>query len=317
MPSLSTADQELRNEPAVKPATIDQRLKPGLSNPKIDPPPQKQTAAPVASRGSGANENSNDSEGYNKRSSFDKSEQTNNENIFETPAPRFSEEDLALRFVRRYGSGLRYVAPWGKWLWLRPGGGRWIIDDALYVFDLVRQVCREAAAECVRPWAATAIASAKTVAAVEKLVRSDRRIAATVDQWDADPWLLNTPAAAIDLRSGASCGRRAQAYLTKSTAVRPSGSCPLFREFLKRATDGNDELETFLQRIAGYCLTGSTREHALFFLYGTGATVSRCSSTLCRASWAIMRDRPRSRPSPPRVPKGTRRTSPACVVPAL
>jgi putative DNA primase/helicase len=27
----------------------------------------------------------------------------------------------------------------------------------------------------------------------------------------------------------------------------------------------------FLQRVLGYCLTGSTREHALFFLYGTGA----------------------------------------------
>ena len=33
--------------------------------------------------------------------------------------------------------------------------------------------------------------SAKTVAAVEMLARSDRRIAATVDQWDRDPWLFN------------------------------------------------------------------------------------------------------------------------------
>jgi putative DNA primase/helicase len=30
---------------------------------------------------------------------------------------------------------------------------------------------------------------AKTVAAVEMPARSDRRLAATVDQWDADPWL--------------------------------------------------------------------------------------------------------------------------------
>ena len=35
--------------------------------------------------------------------------------------------------------------------------------------------------------------SAKTVYAIERLARSDRRLAATVDQWDADPWLLNTP----------------------------------------------------------------------------------------------------------------------------
>lgn len=29
--------------------------------------------------------------------------------------------------------------------------------------------------------------------------------------------------------------------------------------------------KSYLQRVAGYCLTGSIREHALFFLYGTGA----------------------------------------------
>ena len=29
--------------------------------------------------------------------------------------------------------------------------------------------------------------------------------------------------------------------------------------------------ESFLQRLTGYCLTGSTTEHVLFFLYGTGA----------------------------------------------
>ena len=31
------------------------------------------------------------------------------------------------------------------------------------------------------------------------------------------------------------------------------------------------ELQRFLQRALGYSLTGSTRDHALFFGYGTGA----------------------------------------------
>jgi putative DNA primase/helicase len=30
-------------------------------------------------------------------------------------------------------------------------------------------------------------------------------------------------------------------------------------------------LQAYLQRMVGYALTGSTQEHALFFLYGTGA----------------------------------------------
>ena len=32
-----------------------------------------------------------------------------------------------------------------------------------------------------------------TISGVERLARADRRHAATTDEWDADPWLLNTP----------------------------------------------------------------------------------------------------------------------------
>ena len=42
-------------------------------------------------------------------------------------------------------------------------------------------------------------------------------------------------------------------------------------EFLERITGQDLELINFLQRMAGYMLTGSTREHALFFFHGTGA----------------------------------------------
>ena len=42
-------------------------------------------------------------------------------------------------------------------------------------------------------------------------------------------------------------------------------------KFLERVTDDKRELQDFLQRICGYGLTGVTCEHAMFFLYGTGA----------------------------------------------
>jgi P4 family phage/plasmid primase-like protien len=46
--------------------------------------------------------------------------------------------------------------------------------------------------------------------------------------------------------------------------------CPQWLRFLTTITDGNAQLVSFLQRTLGYCLTGLTREHALFFWYGTG-----------------------------------------------
>ena len=55
------------------------------------------------------------------------------------------------------------------------------------------------------------MSSKKTIAAVESLARDDERIAATVDQWDIDPMLLNTPGGVIDLKyrraAGGSAGR--------------------------------------------------------------------------------------------------------------
>ena len=115
------------------------------------------------------------------------------------------------------------------------------------------------------------LASAQTVTAVERLARADRRHAATIEQWDADPWLLKTPIGNIDLRTGEMLSRQQGQYLAKITATGPGQDCPLFRCFLHRITDGNSELLEFLQRVIGYCLTGSVCEHALFFLYGTGA----------------------------------------------
>jgi putative DNA primase/helicase len=136
---------------------------------------------------------------------------------------------------------------------------------------LARRVCREAAAECNKPKVAVAIASGKTVSAIERLARADRRLAATIDQWDADPWLLNTPDAAIDLRTGDIRPHRPLDYMTKIAAVGPQGDAPRFLAFLDRITGGDGELVAYIQRVLGYGLTGLTREHALFFGYGTGA----------------------------------------------
>ena len=46
---------------------------------------------------------------------------------------------------------------------------------------------------------------------------------------------------------------------------------PLWESFLWRTTGGSKELIDYLQRILASSLTGMTREHALFFAYGTGA----------------------------------------------
>ena len=183
-------------------------------------------------------------------------------------SPEYSDDALALEFTERHQGELRYVDLWGKWL--RWNGTQWQFDDTLNVFDLARAVARDFANACTDKDQKARIASAGKVAAIERLARSDRRHATTTDIWDKDSWLLNTPVGIVDLRTGVVSPNDPAQYMTKITAVAPGGECPLWRRFLVEITGGNKELEKFLQRTAGYCLTGSTREHALFFLYGTG-----------------------------------------------
>jgi putative DNA primase/helicase len=185
--------------------------------------------------------------------------------------PEFSDEALALRFAERQSGRLRYVAAWGRWfIW---DDLRWRSDETLHAFDMVRRICREAAHGCGKLKVGISLASANRAAAVERLSKSDRRLAAAVEQWDADPWALNTPAGVIDLRTGARRPARPDDYMTKLTGIAPDACCPIptWLRFLDRTAGGDAELIAFLRRMAGYSLTGLISEHALFFLFGTGA----------------------------------------------
>jgi putative DNA primase/helicase len=183
-------------------------------------------------------------------------------------APVFSEEALALLFAERHADRLRFVARRNQWFaW---DGTRWRLDETRKVFSLAREVCREVAIGCNSPTERKRIASAKTRAAVVALAAEDRRLVATIDQWDADPWLLNTPDGVVDLRTGELREHQLEDYMTKQAAVSPKGDCPLWKKFLGEITGGNKDLQSYLQRVAGYCLTGVTREQELFFFYGTG-----------------------------------------------
>ena len=179
-----------------------------------------------------------------------------------------TEDAIALQFSR-FHPNLLWCQVWGKWLiW---SGTVWTLDQTVHVYDQVRAFCRNSS-----EWIAESPAdkkkfcSAAFIAAVEKLCKSDRRYAAKPDQFDADDWIINTPLGSVDLRSGVMAVSNPDSFCTKITAVGPEHDCHRWREFLGEVTDYDSDLIDYLQRIVGYCLTGSTREHALFFLYGTG-----------------------------------------------
>jgi hypothetical protein len=106
------------------------------------------------------------------------------------PAPvEFSEDDLADRFSTKHADELRFLALSSKWY--RWQGQYWRTEETLAAFDLARAVCRQYAPGADKP---EDIAKARTVAAVERLAKADRRHATEHYQWDAGPWIINPPA---------------------------------------------------------------------------------------------------------------------------
>lgn len=183
--------------------------------------------------------------------------------------PTHSEDALADDFVRTRGAEWRHVPVWGRWL--RWTGTHWQEDDTSALRDAVRHVCRAAAVDSEAAGAAKRLASDRTIRAVMAIAGADQRIARGVSIWDAAPDLLNTPAGIIDLTSGELCPHDRARHLTQITSAAPGTGCRLWLRFLDEITAGDPALEAYLQRLAGYCLTGSTQEQTFFFLHGHGA----------------------------------------------
>ncbi len=197
--------------------------------------------------------------------------------------PGFTDDALALEFTEKHADSWRYVASWGRWLmW---DGASWRNETTLQAYDLARLVCRAASARCKKSKIAAKVASASTVAAIERLARADRKHAATTDQWDIDSWSLNMPSGIQNLLVNESLPHEKTRYMTKITAASYGNECPVWLKFLSDVTAGDEDLQNYLARVAGYALTGITSEHVLFFLYGTGANGKSVFVNTLAAVW--------------------------------
>lgn len=182
--------------------------------------------------------------------------------------PRQSEDEIANTCIARHGADFRFTAAWGAWrVW---SGACWEEDQVNAVGHAFRLVCRSHAASSSDAMACK-IASERTVSAVLRLASRDPRVAMAPDDWDRHPMLLNTPTGVIDLQTGEWCAPDRSLHLTQCTSVSIGGSAPNWIRFIDDITCGDAELASYLQRLAGYVASGSTREQIFAFFHGSGA----------------------------------------------
>ena len=105
-----------------------------------------------------------------------------------------------------------------------------------------------------------------------QMLRSLLGVSVSVNDLDADPWMIGTAEGVIDLKTGRPVLPDRSKLITKKIGTRydETATCPTWERFLHTVTAGNSELIRFLQIAVGYSLTGSNAEQCLFFLFGLG-----------------------------------------------
>jgi putative DNA primase/helicase len=201
-----------------------------------------------------------------------------------------TDQANANRLVNAFGRQVFVAA--GRWhVW---DGKRWAADEAdVYRYgcrlsDLIRDEARKIRARAALLTDPAAIKEAVGVAdalakwavksemkpTIENAIGLARKML-TVDEGtlDRDPWALNVANGVVDLRSGELRPHNPDLLMTKLVPVRylPHAQCPTWIRVLRQICNGDDELLGYLQRFAGYCLTGLTVEQVFLVLWGIGS----------------------------------------------
>jgi len=187
----------------------------------------------------------------------------------------------AQRLVALCGRDLHYC--YGRNRWFVWDGKHWAIDESGAVTRKAKATIRELYTDAgsltdsgerkaVAQWAMRS-ESDRLLRSMVSLARSEPSIPIRLKEFNKDPWKLNVLNGIVDLQSGTLEPHKRDGLISKLASVeyQEDKSCPLWKSFLERVLDGDEDLISFVQRAVGYALTGSVREQVFFLLYGTGA----------------------------------------------
>jgi putative DNA primase/helicase len=183
----------------------------------------------------------------------------------------------------KLGDELRYDHKQGRWLLWESRRRRWSEDkeEGVRVYAIAaarnrlkvvfRRKDREKNKSEIR-WALESENGHRLDAALN-IAKSLTPVSDPGDGWDADPWLFGVANGVIELKTGKLREATQKDRITRFSPVTfdPSATCPRFEQFLAEIFDGDMALVDYMQRMVGYCLTGSIREQCLFCWWGSGS----------------------------------------------
>jgi P4 family phage/plasmid primase-like protien len=184
-----------------------------------------------------------------------------------------TDDGNALRLINTHGHQFRRVADMRRWfVW---DGKRWAQDhEDRAIRDVARELARQLpdATNDQKSFKRNSM-SATGISGAIRVAEVDRRISILAAELDRHPELINTPSGVVDLRTGTIKPHDPGLLLTRITAypVDLGAPHPRWDAFLAETFAQDDELISYMQRLAGLALSGYVREHVLPFLHGVGA----------------------------------------------
>ena len=203
----------------------------------------------------------------------------------------FSESWFAAAFVAMHGDNWKCVRQWGKWFnW---DGDTWSEDVTGSRMEPMRSMFDKAqnhpaAEKLLVPTRRGLFGRKNSMENALSLVGTDRKVRATPEIWDADPWVLGVPGGVVDLKTGKLVAAAREQYVTMRCRVAPKQGEPrLWLSKLEQWTGGDADIIGFLRRYLGYALTGDSREQCMAFFYGPAqagkGTIMRTVSSIMGA----------------------------------
>lgn len=110
------------------------------------------------------------------------------------------------------------------------------------------------------------------IRAMAEMAKSEKGMTVRLSELDADPWLLGVQNGVLDLRTGKLLAPSPIQMVTKrcNVAYDSNASTEIFQNFVERIQQQKPEMVKFMQRMAGYILTGEVSAHCFFFFFGNG-----------------------------------------------
>ena len=196
------------------------------------------------------------------------------------------DADNGQRFARKHRGEFLYVH--SDSLWLRWDGLRWARCEHGEERTAAQRVAGDGLNDALAAMRADPTERAKdnyrqAMSVFRNVKRHDAllSVASTVagmsignpGKLDADPLLLGVRNGVVNLRLGTLLAADPKMLISRQAgaAFDRAATCPQWLAFLNAVFEGDAKMIDFVQRAAGYALTGNVDEEKMFFLFGQGA----------------------------------------------